>query len=40
VLVFVGLALAMAIWFAPIWGEFSMREYAANRRLIFPGWRP
>jgi dolichyl-phosphate-mannose--protein O-mannosyl transferase len=40
VLVFVALALVVAIYFAPIWGEFSMREYAANRRLIPPGWRP
>jgi dolichyl-phosphate-mannose--protein O-mannosyl transferase len=40
ILVLVGLALLVAIWFVPIWGEFSMREYAANRRLIPPGWRP
>lgn len=40
VLVFVALALVVAIYFAPIWGEFSMREYAVNRRLIPPGWRP
>ena len=40
VLVFVALALVVAIYLAPIWGEFSMREYAVNRRLIPPGWRP
>jgi dolichyl-phosphate-mannose--protein O-mannosyl transferase len=40
VLIFVALALIVAIYFAPIWGEFSMREFAANRRLIPPGWRP
>jgi dolichyl-phosphate-mannose--protein O-mannosyl transferase len=40
VLIFVGLALVVAIYFAPVWGEFSMREYAANRRLIPPTWRP
>jgi dolichyl-phosphate-mannose--protein O-mannosyl transferase len=40
VLIFVGLALVVAIYFAPIWGEFSIREYAVNRRLIPPTWRP
>ena len=40
VLVFVGLALVVAIYFAPIWGEFSIREHAVNRRLIPPTWRP
>jgi len=40
ILVFVGLVLAMAVFFAPIWGEIPIRESAANWRLIFPGWRP
>jgi dolichyl-phosphate-mannose--protein O-mannosyl transferase len=40
VLIFVALALVVAIYFAPIWGEFSIREYAVNRRLIPPAWRP
>ena len=40
VLLFVALALVVAIYFAPVWGEFSIREQVANRRLIPPGWRP
>jgi dolichyl-phosphate-mannose-protein mannosyltransferase len=40
VLIFVALALVVAIYFAPIWGEFSIREHAVNRRLIPPAWRP
>jgi dolichyl-phosphate-mannose--protein O-mannosyl transferase len=37
---FLGLAAAMAIYFAPVWGELPLSERAANRRLIFPSWRP
>jgi dolichyl-phosphate-mannose--protein O-mannosyl transferase len=40
VMIFVGLALVFLIYMAPIWGEFSMRESAANLRLVAPGWRP
>ena len=40
VLVFVGLALLVAIFFAPVWGEFAMKNYAVNRRLLPPTWRP
>jgi len=39
-LVFVSVALVVAIYFAPVWGELSMRESAANLRLIPPTWRP
>jgi dolichyl-phosphate-mannose--protein O-mannosyl transferase len=37
---YLGLALAMAIFFAPVWGEFSLTSSAANLRLWFPAWRP
>jgi dolichyl-phosphate-mannose--protein O-mannosyl transferase len=37
---YVGLALAMAIFFAPVWGEFPLTTHAANLRLWFPTWRP
>jgi len=40
VLIFVSVALAVAIFYAPVWGEFSIREPAANLRLILPTWRP
>jgi dolichyl-phosphate-mannose--protein O-mannosyl transferase len=40
VLVFVALALAVAIYFAPVWGEFLVSTDEANRRLIFQPWRP
>jgi len=38
--VFVTLAVLMAIYFAPIWGEFPLTLEEANRRLIFLPWRP
>ena len=38
--IYVGLVLAMAIWFAPVWGELSVSVATANYRLWFPGWRP
>jgi dolichyl-phosphate-mannose-protein mannosyltransferase len=38
--VFVGLALGVAIYFAPVWGEFPLGDAVANRRLIFLPWRP
>jgi len=37
---YVLLSLAAFVFFAPVWGEFSITEQAANRRLIFPTWRP
>ena len=40
VLVFVGLALLVAICLAPVWGEFSLREHTASRLLFPPTWRP
>ncbi len=40
VLVFVILAALMAIYFAPVWGEFPLTLQEANRRLIFLPWRP
>jgi dolichyl-phosphate-mannose-protein mannosyltransferase len=39
-LVFLVLAVAVAIYFAPVWGEFSLTEAEANRRLLFVPWRP
>jgi hypothetical protein len=32
--------LCIAVYFAPVWGEFSLSESAANHRLLFPTWRP
>jgi dolichyl-phosphate-mannose-protein mannosyltransferase len=40
VFVFVALALAVSIYFAPVWGEFLLSTDEANRRLIFQPWRP
>lgn len=37
--VYVGLVLAMAIFFAPVWGELALSAKAANLRLWFPSWR-
>ena len=37
---YIGLALAMSLFFAPVWGEFSISTAAANARLWFPTWRP
>ena len=37
---YVGLALAMALFFAPVWGEFAVTAATANQRLWFHGWRP
>jgi len=37
---YVAVALAMAIFFAPVWGEFPLSTTAANMRLWFPKWRP
>jgi dolichyl-phosphate-mannose--protein O-mannosyl transferase len=40
VLVFVSLAVLVALYFAPVWGEFALTLQEANRRLIFLPWRP
>ncbi|HEX7598367.1 MAG TPA: phospholipid carrier-dependent glycosyltransferase [Polyangia bacterium] len=40
VLAFVALAVVVAIYYAPVWGEFSLTELQANRRLLFLPWRP
>jgi dolichyl-phosphate-mannose--protein O-mannosyl transferase len=40
VLVFVALAILVALYFVPVWGEFSLSLREANRRLIFLPWRP
>jgi len=40
VVVFLVLVALMAIYFAPVWGEFPLTLDEANRRLIFLPWRP
>jgi dolichyl-phosphate-mannose--protein O-mannosyl transferase len=40
VAVYVGLTLAMSLYFAPVWGEFAISTSTANLRLWFPTWRP
>jgi dolichyl-phosphate-mannose--protein O-mannosyl transferase len=37
---YLGLALIVSIYYAPVWGEFPMTTAAANRRLFIPSWRP
>jgi dolichyl-phosphate-mannose-protein mannosyltransferase len=37
---YIGLALAMSLYFAPVWGEFAISTSTANLRLWFPTWRP
>ena len=37
---FIGLALAVSIYYAPVWGEFPMTTAAANHRLFIVSWRP
>jgi len=37
---YIGLALAVSIFYAPVWGEFALSTTAANLRLWFPTWRP
>ncbi len=37
---FAALSFAAFVYFAPVWGEFSISEQAANRRLVFASWRP
>ena len=36
---YLGLALAMAIFFAPVWGELPLSPAAVNMRLWFTPWR-
>jgi dolichyl-phosphate-mannose-protein mannosyltransferase len=40
ILGFVALAVLMALYLAPVWGEFPLTLAEANRRLIFLPWRP
>jgi dolichyl-phosphate-mannose-protein mannosyltransferase len=37
---YIGLALAISLFYAPVWGEFSLSTAAANHRLLFTTWRP
>ncbi len=37
---YVCIALAFAVYFAPVWAELPISEGRANARLIFPGWKP
>jgi dolichyl-phosphate-mannose--protein O-mannosyl transferase len=37
---FVGVALAISIYYAPVWGEFAMSSAAANHRFFIASWRP
>jgi dolichyl-phosphate-mannose-protein mannosyltransferase len=37
---YIGFALAISLFYAPVWGEFAMTTTAANLRLWFPKWRP
>lgn len=34
------LTLGVALYFAPVWGEFTLSEHAANLRLLFKNWKP
>jgi dolichyl-phosphate-mannose--protein O-mannosyl transferase len=37
---FIGIALIVSIYYAPVWGEFAMSTAAANHRLFLVAWRP
>lgn len=37
---FIGVALVVSIYYAPVWGEFAMSTAAANHRLFLVAWRP
>jgi dolichyl-phosphate-mannose--protein O-mannosyl transferase len=37
---YIGVALAISLFYAPVWGEFSLSSAAASYRLWFPTWRP
>jgi dolichyl-phosphate-mannose--protein O-mannosyl transferase len=36
---YIGLALVISIYYAPVWGEFALTVSAAHHRLWFAGWR-
>lgn len=40
VLGLMALTLGFALFFAPVWGELTLSEGAANARLWFPNWKP
>lgn len=40
VLLYVGLALAIGVFFAPVWAELPLAESVANHRLMFVPWQP
>ncbi|MBN1611640.1 MAG: phospholipid carrier-dependent glycosyltransferase [Polyangiaceae bacterium] len=40
VLAFVLVVLAVAVFYAPVWGEFPLTTAQANLRLIFKPWQP
>ena len=37
---YIGLALVVSLYYAPVWGEFAISTAAANHRLLFTTWRP
>lgn len=37
---FVGLSLAVAVFYAPVWADVPISEASANYRLFLPTWRP
>jgi hypothetical protein len=37
---YIGFALVISLFYAPVWGEFALTTTAANYRLWFPKWRP
>jgi dolichyl-phosphate-mannose-protein mannosyltransferase len=37
---YIGVALAISLFYAPVWGEVSLSTAAASYRLWFPTWRP
>lgn len=37
---FIGLALVVSIYYAPVWGEFPISAKAANHRLFIKSWQP
>ena len=39
-LLYVIVALSIAVFFAPVWGEIRLPESLANQRLMFAPWQP
>jgi dolichyl-phosphate-mannose--protein O-mannosyl transferase len=37
---YVGLGLAVSLFYAPVWGEFVMSDFSAHLRLPFHNWQP